>query len=321
MRRRSVRCAHVPPAAIAIRCDGHEQLGAGHVARCLPIAIALREVGLAPVLVGRYGGLGAWLAQRSGLPVREPDEASPCGVDPRTCAAALVDSYALGEEELCELAGALPIATVAEARRCPGAGVWIDYHLDRLGEEPTDRVLPGPAFAPLDPALAGRARPGREVREVLLTVGGSSAVRELLPLLAEEARAAFPGARLLVASGADLPGDDVERLPFPASLLAAVARVDAAVSAAGLTAYELACAGVPALVIPVAGNQRRVADGCRATGVALVAEPAAADLRAGLAELADPGVRERLADAGRRVFDGGGAARSARALTTRWSLE
>ena len=41
---------------VALRCDGDERVGAGHVGRCLPIALALRRVGH-DVFVGSYGGV------------------------------------------------------------------------------------------------------------------------------------------------------------------------------------------------------------------------------------------------------------------------
>ena len=48
-----------------------------------------------------------------------------------------------------------------------------------------------------------------------------------------------------------------------------VAWADLALTAAGATAYELACAGVPALLIVVADNQLRVAGAFGRAGVAV----------------------------------------------------
>src|SRR3954468_11287234 len=133
-----------PPRAVAFRCDGDDTLGAGHVGRCLPIAAAFAAQGWAPVFVGRYEGLAAWLLERAGLPVRPSaeDGGAPCGLDPAAWDAAVVDLYGADVDEVCALATRIGVLTLGEATRCPDAGLWVDYHLDRRAEPPTARVLP-----------------------------------------------------------------------------------------------------------------------------------------------------------------------------------
>jgi UDP-2,4-diacetamido-2,4,6-trideoxy-beta-L-altropyranose hydrolase len=301
------------PGPVAFRCDGDDAVGAGHVARCLPLAAALAQRGWSPAFCGSYGGLADWLLERSGLPVR-PADALADGA----WVAALVDSYTFPVADICALAERLPLATIGEANRCPGAGVHIDPHLDRAGEPATARLLPGPGYALVDPgfAAARRDRSG-PVDTVLVTVGGGITGRPLAEAAVRAARDTFGDrVRILTAGGVDLPG--TEPLPFPGTLLDVVADVDVAVSAAGNTVYELAAAGVPAVVVPIVDNQRRVADGARSAGFALV--PDAPDgLDAAVGRLADPGVRAALQKAGPRTVDGRGAARVAAALETRWT--
>jgi hypothetical protein len=294
--------------SVAFRCDGGDRIGAGHVARCLPLAAALAAAGHRPAFCGDYGGLAAWLLERSGLPVAPAAE-----LDGGAWGAAVIDSYTMPEAEICAVAHRLPIATIGEANRCDGRGVLIDPHLDRLGEDPSDRLLPGPGFALVDPAFAAarRDRTG-PVQTVLVTVGGGSTGRPVAAAAVGAVRAAFPGARVLTAGGLALDG--TEPLPFPGTLLDAIAGVDVAVSAAGTTAYELAAAGVPAVVVAVADNQRRVVEGARRAGFALAGD----DLPAAVAQLADPAVRARLQEAGPATVDGRGAARAAAALAQRW---
>ena len=67
-----------------------------------------------------------------------------------------------------------------------------------------------------------------------------------------------------------------------------------------MTAYELASAGLPLVLVELADNQRRVVDGMLREGVA------ATELR--------PGPNRR----GMELFDGLGAVRAAEALETRW---
>jgi spore coat polysaccharide biosynthesis predicted glycosyltransferase SpsG len=296
------------PCRLAFRCDGGDRVGAGHVARCLPLARALAGAGHAPTFCGTYDGLAAWLLERSGLPV-----APAAALHDQPWDAAVIDSYTLTADEICAVAGRLPVATIGEANRCDDRGVLIDPHLDRRGEAPTDRLLPGPEYALVDPgfAAARRDRSG-PVRTVLVTVGGGSAGGALARDAVAAVRATFPDARILAAGGLDLPG--AEPLPFPGTLLDVIADVDVAVSAAGTTAYELAAAGVPAVIVAVADNQRRVVEGARAAGFALAGD----DLAGAVAQLADPAVRARLQDAGPAIVDGRGAARTAAALAQRW---
>ncbi|HMJ36450.1 MAG TPA: hypothetical protein VK501_21280 [Baekduia sp.] len=297
-----------PARRVAFRCDGGERVGAGHVARCLPLAAALAAGGHRPAFCGEYDGLAAWLLERSGLPV-----APGAALDDGPWAAAVIDSYTMSEPEICAVAQRLPVATIGEANRCERRGVLVDPHLDRRGEAPTDRLLPGPDFALVDPAFATarRDRTG-PVRTVLVTVGGGSAGRPLAAAAVAAVRATFPEARVLTAGG--VACDGTEPLPFPGTLLDAIGAVDVAVSAAGTTAYELAAAGVPAVVVAVAENQRRVVDGARRSGFALAGD----DLAAAVGHLADPAVRARLQDAGPATVDGRGAERTAAALARRW---
>jgi UDP-2,4-diacetamido-2,4,6-trideoxy-beta-L-altropyranose hydrolase len=310
------------PPLIALRCDGDESVGAGHVARCLPLAHAFRARGWRAELVGRFAGLAGWLVGQSGVPVREPRcEDAVAGLHPADgWAAAVVDTYSMTERELCSLADVLPLTTLAEARRCPGAGVVLDYHLDRAGEGVSDRLLPGPDYAPLDPRLVGARRERTAVRRVLVSVGGSAAPRELGQVIVEAVRSAFPNAHVVVASGISVDG--AEELPFPAALVDQIRACDLAVSAAGLSAYELACAGVPSVVLAITDNQRRVVGAVREAHVALgldvTSEPLEA-IAAAVAELRDADLRTSLSAAGIQAFDGVGAARAAAMLERLWT--
>jgi UDP-2,4-diacetamido-2,4,6-trideoxy-beta-L-altropyranose hydrolase len=294
----------MPSAVVAFRCDGGERVGAGHVARCLPLAAAFANAGHRPVFCGAFDGFAAWLLDRAGQQCAAVDVLD-------VAAAAVVDLYDVPVGDVCALAQRMPVCTIGEAVRCPDAGVHLDFHADRNDEQPTDRVLPGTRFAPVDPVLA-QARRDRsgEVATVLVTLGASEPARALAHDVVREVREAFPAARIVTAGLLDVPG--VEQLPAPSALSDHLAEVDVAVSAAGHTSYELACAGVPTSIFAIAPNQERVAAGARATGYALVGSPA---------QLADGAVRARLQEAGPRIVDGRGAERAAAALAERWSLE
>jgi spore coat polysaccharide biosynthesis predicted glycosyltransferase SpsG len=310
---------------IAIRCDGGAALGAGHVARCRPIALAFGDAGCETTVVGRLDGLAEWMVQTAGLRVREPSSRQPCGIEPAAFDGALVDLYDVAEGEVCTLAGALPIATLGEAASCPTAGVLIDYHLDRNASEDGPRLLAGPSYAPVDPAFVMARRGRGEVRCVLVTLGGSAGVREYSEQVVAAVAEAYPSARLLVAAGLPTPGHVVvERPEAPATLVEPARMADLAVTAAGMTAYELACAGVPFLALVVADNQARVGRALERAGLGIVLDVRAGidvgALREGLTSLGDAALRLSLALAGQEVIDGRGADRSVSALALRWRL-
>jgi UDP-2,4-diacetamido-2,4,6-trideoxy-beta-L-altropyranose hydrolase len=315
----------VAGARIAIRCDGGAAAGAGHVGRCRPIALAFRDAGFEPTFVGRLDGLAAWLAESSGLPVSGPSSENPCGVDPTEYDAALVDLYGVPSGEVCELARVLPMATLGEAARCPTAGVLIDYHLDRSEREDGPQLLAGSSYAPVDPRFATIEPSYGTVASVLVTLGGSEIARAYgVPLITTVA-AAFPAAELIVAGGLPVPdGVATTRPEGPVMLVDLAREVDLAITASGMTAYELACAGVPFVAVIIADNQVRVGRALELAGVAPVL-----DGRAGvdsrvlhdiIEDLRPVAVRRSMAEAGRRVIDGHGAARVASGLAERWRL-
>ena len=57
---------------IAFRCDGGDRVGAGHVARCLQIALAFRMAGHESLFVGDYDGLAAALLEAEGAATARP---------------------------------------------------------------------------------------------------------------------------------------------------------------------------------------------------------------------------------------------------------
>jgi UDP-2,4-diacetamido-2,4,6-trideoxy-beta-L-altropyranose hydrolase len=307
---------------IVFRCDGNDRIGAGHVARCLQLAAAFAQLSWNVSFVGAYEGLAGWLLARAEFDVSAPDPDAPCGVAAERCEAAVIDSYLIAPAAICELARTLELVTLAEANRCPTDGVLLDYHLDRV-ERSSARLLAGPSFAPLDPALAGAGRAGERIRGVLVTLGASLPARALLVEVAAIVSAAFPEAEILLAgaqsetNGASVPG--AIELPSPSALLDVLPTIDLAVTAAGLTAYELVCAGVPQVAIATAANQRRVVDGLHRRGLApcldLTSGDSLAQLPGALDRLRDPRLRRRLAERGMSVFDGQGARRAAIALT------
>ena len=247
--------AGVAARRIAIRCDGGATLGAGHVARCRPLAAGLRGGGARSTFIGKLDGLAARLAQTAGLPLEAPAD-GPLGVDPARFDAAVVDLY---DTDVCPLARALPVATPAEASHCEEAGVASTTTSTatppRTGRD-CSRARPTRLSIPPSPEHGGTA--GRWAHVV--TLGGSAAVhgRAPLPPRPRQPRRRSRGRNCVTTGLPAADGLEVERLPEQSTMLDAITRADIAITATGMTAYELACAGVPFLALVVAGSQERV---------------------------------------------------------------
>ena len=262
---------------VAFRCDGGARLGVGHVARSLQVALAFRMGGDEVVFAGDYAGLAAAMLSEAGVATAQEL--------PADAGAVVVDSYEVEPRAVEALASRFPVAMLSDGGRAPPRAAVLDYHPDAK-----QATLGGTAYAPVAPACIGGRRE-RGFTRALVTVGGG----ETGAALRESARAALwrHGLEVLEPSGS--PG-----------LHRQLHAADVAISAAGVTAYELACAGVPTALVPVAANQERVVDAL-ATGGLAVSGRGVGEL---VALLVDARVRELLAVAGPAAVDGYGAFRA-----------
>jgi UDP-2,4-diacetamido-2,4,6-trideoxy-beta-L-altropyranose hydrolase len=277
-------------STIAFRCDGDGRVGAGHVARCLQLANAFRSGGDDVVLVGCYEGVAAALIEAVGVATLPADD-TPAGL-PGQVDLAVIDSYEIGPGAMTAAAAAVPVVVVLDAGAAPQDTIGFDYHAD------ADAPVGGLGYAPVDPRyVAARRRRGFE--RVLISVGGGDAGAALRGEAAQAVRSAG-----LVAT---MPGTDGSR---PTGLLEEVAAADVAIGAAGVTAYEMACAGLPAVLVPVARNQRRIAVTLAQQGTALATH----DISAALRRLRETDLRRRLARRGPAAVDGYGSFRARDAL-------
>jgi UDP-2,4-diacetamido-2,4,6-trideoxy-beta-L-altropyranose hydrolase len=101
---------------------------------------------------------------------------------------------------------------------------------------------------------------------------------------------------------------------------------DLAISAGGVTTYELACLGVPALLVTLAHHQESVTREWQRRGVALDLGPFNQLPVKALAHqivrlLKDTNQRKKMSEKGRRNIDGRGAQRLAQAIIKKWSMK
>jgi spore coat polysaccharide biosynthesis predicted glycosyltransferase SpsG len=215
----------------------------------------------------------------------------------------------------------------------PGADAA--HYAARLSR-PETRFLAGPAYALVDESFASqRARlapPGpRPVDAILLTFGGGDDRGATLAALDWLDAAGFAGRRLVLTTGLNpsLPAlrERAGRSPridlhvdnwHPAPLMA---QCQLAICAGGTSLYELACLGVPPLIVCIAENQLASASGWDAAGLgcSLGALSALDSVSAAMRikrTLSDDALRHRMATKCWENVDGLGVMRTVEALMT-----
>jgi spore coat polysaccharide biosynthesis predicted glycosyltransferase SpsG/GNAT superfamily N-acetyltransferase len=306
--------------AILFRCDGDDRIGAGHVSRCIQIALAMQAAGHPVAFAGSYEGVAADLLAHSEQRVEEPDPDRPAGI-PAGAEAAVVDSYEIPFAEIEAAARAIPTAFIADGESAPVCTAVLSYHLDaaeRMHVSAETPAILGAAYAPVRPGCVAARRP-RGLEHGLVTIGGGGAGAAILEQITKAMLEL--GIELFVAADAPELAQHarVQAGRIAGGLLDRIAWADVAASGAGSTPYELACAGVPALLITLADNQAPIGTAFDSQGIAI-----ALDARDGLdaprladavQRLAEERIRHALSTTGPARIDGYGAFRARDALT------
>ena len=335
------------------RADATPATGAGHVMRCLAMAEAWTLAGgraaclgaMPPSIAERFEARGVEiLAPPDGTAPGSPEDAQLVvrTAQARGAAVVVLDGYAFDARHLAAIRGAYVTAYVDDHEQ---RGLPVDVVIDPNagasrgsrgeGSAPGPRVLAGSAFTPLRAEIARMAPPERSFEgrtlSLLLAFGGSDPAR----LSARGLRAALAVAKRVPLHVTVLAGPMHPELDALVALSAApgvslvhdarevgplFAATDLALAAAGSTAWELCAMGVPMLLVQVAENQRAVIEPLVAGGAAKRLDREVAGDEAALEAAiegfirTDPAELRRMSEAGRRVVDGRGAARIARAL-------
>jgi UDP-2,4-diacetamido-2,4,6-trideoxy-beta-L-altropyranose hydrolase len=315
------------PLRLVFRCEGGPRIGLGHVMRSIALAQAVRARGARTVFAMSEGPAAA-LPARHGFRVTPLRSRAPAALAP-LCARAdwvVLDGYDFGELYPTLHRQGVRVCAVMDQPPRPPADLVVNPNLSaRPVRQP---ALWGARFALVRDEFRRARRVPRAGRlRLLLMFGGSdvagltartlgwlagnrglpplevtAVVGPLAPGRAAIARAAARcGARLLVA---------------PPDLPAVMASSDLAVTAAGSSVLEMLRLGVVPLMATVADNQRGIAPAVERAGAGLDLGRAADLEGAALTEalLRAAGKRRSMAAAGRRLVDGEGALRVARAL-------
>ncbi len=333
------------PQPLLIRADAGPGMGAGHVMRCLALAQAWRRLGGQPVFLGVMGEGLARRLQAEGcrlLPAR-PDARGGVAEILAACTPGqwvVLDGYGFAQDWQAALRSAGRRVLVVDdqhhlAEYQPHVLLNQNIRADDIAYNlPQDALLlAGTRYALIREEFAVRPRSPREPaapRRIFVTLGGAD-VFGITPLVLRGlALVGQGGLDVRVAVGPEDPrlaeiralgrtlAYAVEALPAP-DMAEQMAWADLAVTAAGVTCWELACMGVPMAVLTVADNQGENAAGLSAAGAAVDLGQAGLATEAGLAEalgglLADPARLVAMSAAGRGLVDGRGAHRAAEVM-------
>ena len=334
------------PEAI-FRFDAAPATGFGHAVRCSALAGHLRALGWRSSAAIRTDAApsGPWLKgfdRVVTLPSTDADEpAALRAAAGGACDLLVVDHYGweARRERACREWTKMIAAIDDLADRDHDCDLLCDSNLTWQPKDYSARIpagaklLLGPRYALLRDGFAkARHRLNRSAggagQRLFVNIGATDSTG-LLPIIVDGiARAGFDGAVDIVIA-AQAPGrvaltQKLAAAPFPGRLHVdagtvptLMAQADLAIGAAGATAWERCCLGLPSLVVIAADNQRHVAAGLMAAGAVQLLEPGftAGSLAAALAPLLRAcDARAAMAARAGRLCDGLGCGRMAEAL-------
>ena len=338
---------------LLIRADAGTEIGTGHVMRCLALAQAWREAGGdavfamaadAPSLEKRLAEEGFEVERLAAEPGSSGDAAAAARLAQEKGASwVVVDGYHFGYDYQLALKDAgLKVLFVDDnghaGRYCVDIVLNQNIHADEsmyAEREPHTRLLLGTRYVLLRREFLKWKGWRREIpdvaRKVLVTLGGCDPNNVTLKVVRALSHVDTEGLEVVAVVGASNPHYDELRSAAQGSTAAVrlerdatnmpelMAWADSAISAAGVTTYELAFMGLPAAMVTLAENQRHVAEEMQAEGAALnlgwhegIPRADLRDRPAELLESAD--TRRSMSARGRRLVDGEGARRVVHAM-------
>lgn len=322
---------------------GSRSVGLGHVRRCLSLAAALKkrsveceflldaDQGVAGIVTG-----SGFVCTTTKNVSSDPDEAVR-RIRELAPAAVVADSYTFTTDYFRRLSGAgrpvvaiddlenrsLPVALVVNSRVGVGPGDYVRHVALET------RLLLGPAYALLRPefAQAPNRVVGTRISRVLLTLGGGDPAN-LMPRLVRWVATELEWANLAIVAGPLFDNRDEIRAEAaaigrraavheqPGDMRALMLEADIAVSSGGQTLFELAATATPTVAVRLADNQTRsLGDFQRSRTLRWAGDARDSDVEArvrhALRLAGDTQTRRQMAEAGRKLVDGQGAARVA----------
>jgi len=314
-------------AVLAPDC-GHG-VGLGHLERMLALADALRPDTLASVVLPeddaelrrRVEDRGHAVVAARGSAGDRIDAILAAGRPPDLL---VLDGYVFDVDMQERLRQQVPLTVVDDLGHPAVCDLGINPSPggERLRPAGATSFLGGAAYALVRSAFMEARetvlRRGRARRTVLVSTGATDidgiAANVSTRLLSEDASVKI--VRVVGPDAQHASPDDQERLHFlvaPASLAEALARTTIYVGAAGTTAVQAACVGIPAVINDAVPNQSAQAAALARAGCAVAVD--SEDLADECIKLLDDPARcDVMADRGRALVDGRGASRVAEAV-------
>jgi len=316
---------------IRILTEGSEEIGFGHVTRCMSIYQAFQERGLDTELVVNGNGSIEKLMEGTNYRIinwLQKDELLSIIQDADIT---VVDSY-LAESELYELISKESFGVyIDDNKRISyplGTVVNGSVNAEKLQypEKNGLTYLLGSCYMPLRREFwnAEPVEIGRKIHSVMITFGGDD-VRNMTPMILKTLEDEFQELKKNVVIGMGFKNiEEIEKLksenvnlvycPDAVGMRETMLQSDLAVSAGGQTLYELARLGLPTLSVAVASNQLHNVKNWEETGFSKnvglweddnLPEKVVKELEG----LKDYGLRNQMSETGKRAVDGRGALR------------
>jgi len=330
---------------ITILTEGGENIGFGHLTRCLSLSQAFEARGYCPrfivngdnsvksILKAGTFDVFNWAEEEERLlrVLKETD-------------VAIVDSYLAGGGVYGKISDSVRVPVYLDDNRRidypPGIVVNWNIYAPGLGYPAKNGVsyLLGPEYVSLRKAFWDV--PGKKIREtvtdVMVTFGGDDS-RNITPMVMRFLAAGYPGLRKYIIVGSafknlseieDAVDDNTHlvRSPDAEGMKTVMSASDIAVTSGGQTLYELARMGVPAVALAVAENQRDNVEGWANRGFAKSAGYWTDDhLLVTIADrfkrLLPVSERTHSSETGRRVVPGNGAGKIIDIIETKFERE
>lgn len=261
---------------VVIRCDASAASGIGHLVRAISVADAARGAGYSVVVAGTIDSpLAERLLAEARLERIDAPEDLEVLASEQGATIVHLDDYEIGTDALDTVrsCGALLSSMEDGSFGRRPADVVVDSTIRaEINHRPDDGsglILLGISYAPMRAEVrAIRERRTSEMRDlsrgarILIVMGGTDATGAAGTLAA--VCTAADGVRRVSVIAPEHSwdavraeaGDKIDLLPPSPEFLEHASAADLVVSAAGTTSWELACIGVPSLLVAVTENQR-----------------------------------------------------------------
>lgn len=330
---------------ICIRADGNQQIGTGHIMRCLSLADALREQGGEITFVTAEPYFQRLIQTRGypctvlGTAYDRMEEELPVFLpllEQEQPELVILDSYLVTPEYMKAIKGISKLLYIDDLNAFDyPADAVVNYAVygPEMPYPQNKKYFLGPRYAPLRKQFQGLGqRIVRErVEDVLISTGGADPYHVALRC-AEYLREHPPRGNMIFHLVLGAMNQDVEELegilensPFiqlhrqVKDMCSLMCQCDVAVSAAGTTLYELCACGLPTVTYVLADNQIKNASSFVKAGLMV----SAGDIRKDshfirhlfdLLDTMDIAQRQRMSCRMQALVDGGGAERLAEAI-------